>query len=199
MARDLTLLPDARKGAPTRSSEQRPVTSRSKEPVSTGPTRASRLLKLVADKIDPPLRSTVQNQSQCILTDGRVQGRCSVLAQPPLCGKRSRHQTPSTALVLSSSSTSLALAHDLLAVGAITGQTAGAPTSGRRTSKARAAQPITLLNIGLMVWLTSQSVWVLVAGCVSIAVLIAIASRVALRAFIPASSATPPSPLPAPS
>jgi Protein of unknown function (DUF4239) len=38
-----------------------------------------------------------------------------------------------------------------------------------------------------MVWLTSQSVWVLVVGCVGIAVLIAVASRVALRAFIPAS------------
>jgi Protein of unknown function (DUF4239) len=38
-----------------------------------------------------------------------------------------------------------------------------------------------------MVWLTSLPVWVLVVGCVGAAVLIAIASRVALRAFIPAS------------
>jgi hypothetical protein len=50
--------------------------------VSTGATLASRLLTLVANKIDPPLRSTVQNQRQCILTDGQVQGRCSVPGGP---------------------------------------------------------------------------------------------------------------------
>src|SRR5690349_8913315 len=56
----------------------------------------------------------------------------------------------------------------------------GSPWGRRRSREPPAAEP--------MVWLTSQSVAALVPGCLAVAALVAIGSRLLIRALVPASA-----------